>query len=52
MVANLRAINTWLVHHWLDQYPQKNAMVSDYYNALYGARVSCAAFILRPLNLN
>ena len=30
----LRAINTWLVHHWLDSYPYNNVAVFDYYNVL------------------
>jgi hypothetical protein len=32
--ANLRAINTWLVHHWLDDYPLNNVAVFDYFNVL------------------
>ena len=32
--ANLRAINTWLVFHWLDDYPYNNVFVFDYYNVL------------------
>ncbi len=32
--ANLRAINTWLVYHWLDNYPYNNVYVFDYYNVL------------------
>jgi len=30
----LRAINTWLVHHWLDGYRYNNVVVFDYYNVL------------------
>jgi hypothetical protein len=29
-----RAINTWLVHHWLDSYPYNNVAVFDFYNVL------------------
>jgi len=34
MAARLRAINTWLVDHWLDGYPHHNVAVFDYYNVL------------------
>ena len=30
----LRAINTWLVHHWLDSYPYNNVAVFDFFNVL------------------
>ena len=29
-----RAINTWLVYHWLDDYPHKNVAVFDFFNLL------------------
>jgi hypothetical protein len=29
-----RAINTWLVHHWLDNYPYNNVAVFDFFNVL------------------
>jgi hypothetical protein len=29
-----RAINTWLVYHWLDDYPYKNVAVFDFFNVL------------------
>ncbi|RLG40751.1 MAG: hypothetical protein DRO05_05580 [Thermoproteota archaeon] len=34
LAANLRAINTWLVYHWLEDYPYNNVFVFDYYNVL------------------
>jgi len=34
LAAKLRAINTWLVYHWLDEYSQKNVAVFDYSNVL------------------
>ncbi len=34
MAAKLRAINIWLVYHWLDDYPYNNVFVFDYYNVL------------------
>ena len=34
MAAKLRAINNWLVYHWLDDYPYNNVFVFDYYNVL------------------
>jgi len=33
-MPKLRAINTWLVYHLLDNYPEKNVAVFDYYNVL------------------
>jgi len=30
----LRAINTWLVRHWLDNYPYNNVAVFDFHNVL------------------
>jgi hypothetical protein len=30
----LRAINTWLAHHWLDSYQYHNVAVFDFYNVL------------------
>jgi hypothetical protein len=32
--ARARAINTWLVHHWLDNYPYNNVAVFDFFNVL------------------
>ncbi len=32
--ARARAIHTWLVHHWLDEYPYDNVAVLDYFNVL------------------
>jgi hypothetical protein len=29
-----RAINTWLIHHWLDNYPYHNVAVFDFFNVL------------------
>ena len=29
-----RAVNTWLVYHWLDGYPYKNVAVFDFFNVL------------------
>jgi hypothetical protein len=29
-----RALNTWLVHHWLDRYPHNNVAVFDFFNVL------------------
>ena len=29
-----RAINTWLVYHWLDDYPYNNVAVFDFFNVL------------------
>ena len=29
-----RAINTWLVNHWLDNYPHNNVAVFDFFNVL------------------
>jgi hypothetical protein len=29
-----RAINTWLVYHWLDNYPYNNVAVFDFFNVL------------------
>ena len=29
-----RAINSWLVHHWLDNYPYNNVAVFDFFNVL------------------
>ena len=34
--ANARALNTWLVHEWLQDYPHANVVVFDYYNVLTG----------------
>ncbi len=34
MMDKLRAINNWLVYHWLDEYPYNNVFVFDYYNVL------------------
>jgi hypothetical protein len=33
-VRNARAINTWLVNHWLDGYPLNNVAVFDFFNVL------------------
>jgi hypothetical protein len=32
--ANARALNTWLVEDWLDDYPHTNVAVFDFYNVL------------------
>jgi hypothetical protein len=32
--ARARAINTWLVYHWLDDYPYNNVAVLDFFNVL------------------
>jgi hypothetical protein len=32
--ARARAINTWLVNHWLDNYPYNNVAVLDFFNVL------------------
>lgn len=32
--ANARALNTWLVEDWLDDYPYSNVVVFDFYNVL------------------
>ena len=32
--ANARAFNNWLVDHWLDNYPNDNVAVFDYYTVL------------------
>jgi len=32
--ANARALNTWLVEDWLDDYPYSNVAVFDFYNVL------------------
>jgi hypothetical protein len=34
--ANARALNNWLVHEWLQDYPYGNVVVFDYYNVLTG----------------
>jgi hypothetical protein len=34
--ANARALNTWLVEDWLDDYPLRNVVVFDFYNVLTG----------------
>jgi hypothetical protein len=31
-IDRARAINTWLVHHWLDNYPYNNVAVFDFFN--------------------
>jgi hypothetical protein len=33
-VGLARAINTWLVYHWLDDYPYNNVAVFDFFNVL------------------
>lgn len=33
-MPKLRAINRWLIEHWLDNYSNKNVFVFDYYNVL------------------
>lgn len=33
-IALARAINTWLVYHWLDDYPYNNVAVFDFFNVL------------------
>jgi hypothetical protein len=30
----LRAINTWIVYHWLEEYPYNNVAVFDFFNVL------------------
>jgi hypothetical protein len=32
--ARLRAINSWLVQHWLEAYPYNNVAVFDFFNVL------------------
>jgi hypothetical protein len=32
--ANARAVHTWLVRHWLENYPYNNVAVFDYFNVL------------------
>jgi hypothetical protein len=33
-IDRARAVNTWLVHHWLDDYPYNNVAVFDFFNVL------------------